>query len=135
MTPRISRLHFAVAGVNAHINFDLALAVVSTCVRLGVDFGVGDQRNDYLGVNQIFAANTLQLSEKFEAEEDPDLVDAMEKLFDDFAIVATREAAWNDAERLWPHRLDATRMAQETWLLDLRASVLGKGMLANPLLR
>ncbi|MGH3884191.1 MAG: DUF5995 family protein, partial [Pseudonocardiaceae bacterium] len=132
---RISRLHFAVAGINAHINFDLALAVVSTCARLGVDFGEGDQRKDYLGVNQIFAANTFQLRDEFEAEEDPELVDAVEKLFDDFAIVATREVAWNDAARLWPHRLDATRMAEETWLLDLRAAVLGKGMLANPLLR
>ena len=131
---RISRLHFAVAGMNAHINFDLALAVISTCARLGVDFGVGDQRQDYLGVNQIFAANTLQLRDQFEAEEDPELVDAVEKLFDDFTIVATREVAWNDAERLWPHRLDATRMAEETWLLDLRVAVLGKGMLANPLL-
>ncbi len=133
--PRISRLHFAVAGMNAHINFDLALAIVSACGRLGVDFGVGDQRKDYMGVNQIFAANTVRLRDEFEAEEDPDLVDAVEKLFDDFAIVATREVAWNDAERLWPHRLDTTRMAQETWLLDLRASILGKGMLANPLLR
>ncbi|MFN2496302.1 MAG: DUF5995 family protein [Pseudonocardiaceae bacterium] len=132
---RISRLHFAVAGVNAHINFDLALAVVSTCARLGVDFGEGAQRKDYLGVNQIFAANTFQLREQFEAEEDPELVDAVEKLFDDFAIVASREVAWQDAERLWPHRLDATRMAQETWLLDLRAALLGKGILANPLLR
>ncbi|MGH4011299.1 MAG: DUF5995 family protein [Pseudonocardiaceae bacterium] len=131
---RISRLHFAVAGMNAHINFDLALAVVSTCARLGIDFGAEDQRKDYLGVNQIFIANTLQLRDEFEDEEDPALVDAVEKLFDDFAIVATRQVAWNDAQRLWPHRLDATRMAQETWLLDLRAAVLGKGMLANPLL-
>ena len=132
---RISRLHFAAAGVNAHINFDLALACVSTCARLGVEFGDGDQRKDYLGLNQIFALNTFQLREHFEAEEDPALVDAVEKLFDDFAIAATREVAWRDAERLWPHRHDSTRMAQESWLLDQRAALLGKGLLANPLLR
>ncbi len=131
---RISRLHFAAAGVNAHINFDLALAVVSTCERLGVEFGDGDQHDDYLSVNQIFAANTLELREKFETANDPELVDAVEKLFDDFAVVSTRELAWRDAERMWPHRLDTPRMAQETWLLDQRAALLGKGMLANPLL-
>lgn len=131
---RISRLHFAAAGVNAHINFDLALAAVSTCSRLGVEFGADDQRKDYLGVNQIFAANTFELREKFESEADPAHVDAVEKLFDDFAIVATRDVAWNDAGRIWPHRHDASRMAQETWLLDHRAAVLGKGLLANPLL-
>lgn len=131
---RISRLHFAAAGVNAHINFDLALAVVSTCERLGVELGDGDQHDDYLSVNQIFAANTLELREKFETANDPELVDAVEKLFDDFAVVATRELAWQDAERMWPHRLDAPRMARETLLLDQRAALLGKGMLANPLL-
>ncbi|MCA1671473.1 MAG: DUF5995 family protein, partial [Actinobacteria bacterium] len=132
---RISRLHFAAAGVNAHINFDLAFATISTCARLGVDFGEDDQYQDYLGVNQIFAANTLQLRDEFETEDDPAQVDAVEKFFDDFVIVVTRGAAWKEAERIWPHRLDATRMAQETRLIDLRAAVLGKGMLANPFLR
>lgn len=132
---RISRLHFAAAGVNAHINFDLAFATISTCARLGVEFGAGDQYQDYVGVNQIFAANTLALREGFETEDDPAYVDAVEKMFDDFAIVVTREAAWRDAERMWPHRLDTARMDQETWLIDLRAAVLGKGLLANPLLR
>jgi hypothetical protein len=123
------------AGAFRHINFDLAFATVSTCVRLGLEFGAGDQRKDYLAVNQIFAANTLQLREQFEAEEDPELVDAVEKLFDDFAVTTTRDVAWKEAQRLWPHRHDATRMAQEERLLDSRAAVLGKGILANPFLR
>ncbi len=132
---RISRLHFAAAGVNAHINFDLAFAVVNACMRLGSELSDGTQRKDYLGINQIFAANTLALREGFESEPDPEYIDAVEKLFDDLAIVTTREVAWKEAEQLWPHRLDATRMAEETWLLDLRTAVLGKGILANPLLR
>lgn len=131
---RISPLHFAVAGVNAHINFDLAFATISACSRLGVEFGVGDQYQDYLGVNHIFAVNTLQLRERLETEQDPELVDAVEKLFDDFAIVATREVAWREAQRMWPYRADERRMDQETRLIDLRTAVLGKGILANPLL-
>ena len=132
---RISPLHYAAAGVNAHINFDLTFATISTCVRLGVEFGQGDQYQAYLGVNDIFAANTLELRDKFEAEYDPAQVDAVEKLFDDLAIVAGREIAWKEAERIWPHRLDAGRMAEETRWMDRRAAVLGKGMLANPFLR
>lgn len=132
---RISPLHFAAAGVNAHINFDLAFATISTCTRLGAEFGAGGQYQDYLGVNHIFAANTLELRERLETEEDPEWVDAVEKLFDDFVIVATRDVAWREAERMWPHRADHRRMDQETRLVDLRAAVLGRGLLANPLLR
>ena len=132
---RISPLHYAVAGVNAHINFDLAFAAISACVRLGVEFDEGDQYEAYLGVNDIFAANTLDLRDRFEAEYDPAQVDAVEKLFDDLSIVAGREVAWKEAERIWPHRLDADRMAEETRSMDLRAAVLGKGILANPFLR
>lgn len=132
---RISPLHFAAAGVNAHINFDLAFATISTCTRLGVEFGAGEQYQDYLGVNHIFAANTLQLREGLETEQDPALVDAAEQLFDDFAIVATRDVAWREAQRMWPHRADEHRMGQETRLIDLRAAVVGRGLLANPLLR
>jgi len=132
---RISPLHYAAAGVNAHINFDLAFATISTCVRLGVEFGVGDQYEAYLGVNDIFAANTLDLRDRFEAEYDPAQVDAVEKLFDDLTIVAGREVAWKEAERIWPHRTDAARMADETRSMDLWAAVLGRGMLANPFLR
>jgi hypothetical protein len=131
---QISPLHYAAAGVNAHINFDLAFATISTCIRLGVEFGDGDQYAAYLLVNDIFAANTLELRDRFETEYDPAQVDAVEKLFDDLAIVAGREIAWKEAERMWPHRLDAARMAHETWSADLRAAVLGKGMLANPFL-
>lgn len=131
---KISPLHFAAAGVNAHINFDLAFATISTCMRLEVDFGQGHQYDDYLGVNDIFAANTLDLRDRFEAEYDPAQVDAVEKLFDDLTIVAGREIAWKEAERMWPHRHDADRMAEETRSIDLRAAVLGRGMLANPFL-
>ncbi|HEX2300798.1 MAG TPA: DUF5995 family protein [Pseudonocardiaceae bacterium] len=132
---RISPLHYAAAGVNAHINFDLAFATISTCIGLGVEFGAGEQYEAYLGVNDIFAANTLELRDRFEAEYDPAQVDAVEKLFDDLAIVAGREIAWKEAERIWPHRLDDDRMAEETRSMDLRAAVLGKGMLANPFLQ
>lgn len=131
----ISPLHYAAAGVNAHINFDLTFATINTCVRLGVEFGAGDQYKDYRGVNDIFAANTLDLRDRFETEYDPAEVDAVEKLFDDLSIVATREVAWKEAERLWPHRFDADRIARETRLIDVRAAVLGKGILADPFLR
>jgi hypothetical protein len=132
---RISRLHFAAAGVNAHINFDLALALISTCERLGVELGGPGQRDDYLSVNQIFAANTLDLRDSFETTEDSALTDAVEKFFDDFCIIFTRQVAWDDAVRLWPHRRDAVRTAAQTRLLDDRASVLGRAMLVNPFLR
>jgi hypothetical protein len=50
----IDRIQFAVAGMNAHINHDLALALVETNVELNVaPAGDGPEHRDYEAVNVI----------------------------------------------------------------------------------
>ena len=52
--PRIAPIQFALAGMNAHINHDLCLALVATCKELGLGLDLGSpQHRDYLKVNAI----------------------------------------------------------------------------------
>src|SRR6266513_1302876 len=53
--PHITRLQFAAAGVNAHVNFDLAVAVADTCTRLGSAPAIGEKHQSYQEINRIFA--------------------------------------------------------------------------------
>ena len=53
----IDRIQFAVAGMNAHINHDLALALIETNRQSGIwPTGASPQFTDYQAVNQLLAA-------------------------------------------------------------------------------
>ena len=63
---RIAPLQFALAGMNAHINHDLALALVAVCAEFGVrpDRGTPHHR-DYLRVNALLARVEEQVKRRF----------------------------------------------------------------------
>ena len=50
--PRIAPLQFALAGMNAHVNHDLAVGVVKTCEALKMNPG-DPQHQDYDAINAI----------------------------------------------------------------------------------
>jgi len=52
--PGISQLQFAVAGMNAHINYDLARALVMTAQETGGGLGAR-RRADYQAINKVLA--------------------------------------------------------------------------------
>src|SRR5918999_3251858 len=53
---RVHPLQFAFAGMNAHINHDLVLAIVETCKRRKVPVKRGSQfHKDYVAVNKLLA--------------------------------------------------------------------------------
>ena len=52
----IEPVQFALAGMNAHINHDLPLAVVATCAALGTSPGAGAHFADYQKVDQLLDA-------------------------------------------------------------------------------
>ena len=59
--PRIAPIQFALAGMNAHINHDLPLALVSICQARSVELGRDSpQRRDYLKINDTIAASGAQ---------------------------------------------------------------------------
>ena len=63
--PGTASLQYALAGVNAHINFDLGLALVRTCRQLGRTLDSPGVRADFLAVNAILAAAVQDVRESY----------------------------------------------------------------------
>jgi hypothetical protein len=132
-TPRIARLQFALAGMNAHINRDLPLGIVQVFETLGGN-PLSDRlrRQDFDGINELL--------ERVESEVKTDfsigligVVDDLAGRADDvaamFKVRAAREAAWTNAEVLWTLR--HTPHLREAFFerLDGLTSLAGKGLL------
>jgi hypothetical protein len=119
-----SRIQFALVGMNAHINHDLPLAVVTTASEQSIDpFGDSPYQRDYFRVNDVLADVEGKIKSWFAvgiiAELDQHL-----KGIDDavsmWCIHGARRAAWDAARFLWgvkqhPH----LRASYERVLSDL----------------
>jgi hypothetical protein len=132
--PDLAPLQFALAGMNAHINFDLAPAVTQTCTDLGTPPDRGSHHADYIKVNQTLDALDTQIRQSFEDgvlleidREFPELAD----LAGGFSMTAAREAAWVNAEVLW--RLRDDRLLARSYLthLDRTVGFAGRALLVR----
>ena len=124
----------AAAGVNAHVNFDLPFALVTTFDHLGSDpMDGGDPHQDYLQINEIFAAAIPELRRGY-LDRWQLLIDTMNGSLDDWwqggAVEYTRNVAWRTAQRLWGCRHDLRETARERERLDGNAAVLGRLLLS-----
>ena len=102
---RIARIQFAMAGINAHINHDLAEAIVATCLATGtVPQHGGAQYNDYTALNAtldgLIDAAKQTLNVRLPGDSLPE-VSHLEDLFAAWGTSAAREKAWENAEVLW----------------------------------
>ena len=103
----IEPIQFALAGMNAHINHDLPLAVVSTCAELGTAPTAGDHAADYEKVDQLLDAAEQSVRQSFESA--PELaadrhLQAVANLVASWSINSARDLAWNNALLLWALR-------------------------------
>jgi Family of unknown function (DUF5995) len=99
-------IRFALAGMNAHINHDLALAIVQTCTERGVAPEEGTpQYADYEEVNAILRQVEGQVAAWFETGIVADIEDVVPKEIDNalalWSISAARQLAWEHAEMIW----------------------------------
>jgi len=98
-------MQFALAGMNAHINRDLALALVTACRDLGTAPEDGSHEADFDKVNRLLAALDAQIRQSFESglilELDQTAAAGLENLVGNFGIQAARETAWVNAQALW----------------------------------
>jgi hypothetical protein len=99
-------IQFALAGMNAHINHDLPLAVVQTCQQLGI--AVDDdspQHADYERVNAILATVETQVAGWFDSGLIADVEDVVPQHVANalamWSVVTAREIAWDHARVLW----------------------------------
>jgi len=133
---RITPMQFAVAGVNAHVNFDLSCAVVETCKELGREPDAGSQRQAYDKVNDIFAEEMEKLRQHFEGRLalwiDEKVLLHVEDLLGNWTVKASRGHAWDLAMLLW--QLRHSTFAENLALgVQDRASGLAGHLLLQPL--
>ena len=133
----ITAIQLAGAGVNAHINFDLAVATVDTGREMGdAELDTGTRRADYAKVNDVFAQRMdALLRNVFEAqaakgEGTEDRLSALGRLMTRL-VTAARQFAWEDAEELWPlpRRSDAWNAKEAS--MDTVAYLVGRGLLVD----
>jgi uncharacterized protein DUF5995 len=107
-TGGIAPLQFAIAGMNAHINHDLAVALVAVMQELGVrpDLDTPHHR-DYVKVNAVLARVEDQVKRRF-MDELLGLADEALGRLDDvvamWSVARARDAAWTNARTLWSLR-------------------------------
>jgi hypothetical protein len=103
----IHPVQHALAGMNAHIEHDLPLAVVATCAARGVSLRRRSVRDDYLAVNDVLASVEAEVRRSF-LDELGQAVDEhlapVAHLVSAWNIETAREVAWTSAETLWSLR-------------------------------
>nr|WP_145830922.1 DUF5995 family protein [Actinoplanes teichomyceticus] len=123
----------AVLGVNAHINHDLALALVATWKRLGYP-GDGPQHPDYLLVNRIFYRQIPLLRRRFATAWQLQIdrcVGGLDDWSQRILVRTTRAMAWEQAETLWRLRDDEDDLAHARLVLDRASACAGETLLSG----
>lgn len=121
--PGIEPIQFALAGMNAHINHDLPLAMVSTCTALATSPDAGTHFADYQKVDRLLDAAEQSVRQSFESA--PELavdhhLSAVSNLVANWTISTARDLAWNNCLLLWGMRDDPA--ARQLFLDGLAAS-------------
>jgi hypothetical protein len=124
-TKGIAPLQFAIAGMNAHINHDLALALVATSKELGFELDRDTpQHRDYVAVDAVLQRVQDEIKTRFTTG----IVKDVDKTFgrvDDmvanWSVGAARDNAWTQAQTL--HALEPTPFLHKQFLLALGRNV------------
>jgi hypothetical protein len=126
---RLAPLRLALAGMNAHINRDLAVALDTTCTRLGGALDRNSPRcRDFLVINDIVAAQMASAKAELFSQVDR-IADValgpVDDLLEVWSITAARDNAWSAGAAL--HRLgpgEAKDAAMQA--MDRTASLIGR---------
>jgi Family of unknown function (DUF5995) len=136
-TRGIAPIQFAFAGMNAHINRDLPVAVVTTCRELGIEPRTGSpQHADFLHVNTLLAEVTANLEKESLLTGVLRVIDRALHRFnrlDDVVamwnVERARDAAWTNAETLWALRGAPQLAAEYLASLDRMVGFASRGLL------
>ena len=132
----IAPLQFALAGMNAHINRDLPVALVDTCRSLGLDLRTGSPEHaDYLRVNALLAKVESRVKQSYLSSwtkladrllHRAGHVDDVVAMWD---VARARDAAWTNGMALWHLRDEPDLAAQFLLTLDRMVGLAGRGLL------
>jgi uncharacterized protein DUF5995 len=130
---RLRSLPCAVAGVNAHINYDLPFALLETWKQLGHNANNTPQHRDFLEINNVFYESIPNLRHGFLSRWQR-CVDMLNWHFDDWyenlVVRVSRARAWDKAQDLWLIRDDPDALERERIALDRLATSMGEIVLS-----
>jgi hypothetical protein len=134
----IAPLQFALAGMNAHINRDLPVALVTTCRELGAGLDEGSpQHTDYERINSVLANVEAKMEQQYVAgwlrriEQLLPWVHHLDDVVAMWDVARARDAAWTNAQALWALRNDAGLAADYLTTLDRMVGFAGRGLLSR----
>lgn len=123
--PRIAPLQFAIAGMNAHINHDLVLALVTTTKELGHTLDRDTpQHRAYTMVDGILQRVQDEIKERFTTGIIKDIDKAggrVDDMIASWSVSAARDNAWTQAQIL--NALGANKFLREQYLAALGRNV------------
>jgi hypothetical protein len=105
--PGILPIQFALAGMNAHIEHDLPLAVIATCSARRRTPDSRGVREDYDKVNELLADVEAAIRRSFLTEVEKSIGDNLEPvvhLISSWDIEKARDYAWLTVQTLWELR-------------------------------
>jgi Family of unknown function (DUF5995) len=132
----IAPIQFAFAGMNAHINRDLPVALVTTCGQLGIaPRSNSPEHADFVHVNTLLADVEARLKDGYTTG----WVRRLDRVFGRFHrlddviamwdIERARDAAWTNGETLWALRGEPTLATEYLDSLDHMVGFAGRGLL------
>jgi len=132
----IAPLQFALAGMNAHINRDLPVALVTTCRELGLDLREGSPEHaDFERVDALLAQVERQVKSAYLtgwlAWVDR-LVHRFHRIDDVVAmwdVGRARDAAWTNAQALWALDDEPSLAGDYLLALDRMVGLASRGLL------
>jgi hypothetical protein len=129
--PDIAPIQFALAGMNAHINRDLPVALVAVFEALGAPpTGQSAEHDDYERVNDVLALVERTLAETYFAGLGAGRAFAhAEDAVTMWSVRRARDAAWTSSEVLWQLRGHAYLEAEYVEMLDRGFELAGRGLL------
>jgi hypothetical protein len=129
----IMRVQFAFAGINAHINHDLAIALVETGKALGISLRRDTPEfRDFEKVNAILEV-VMESTKQYIATGVVGLLDEdlgrLDDLIVNWSVRKARETAWSNGEILW--RLNRTPHLRQEFAvnIDRFVSLSSRGLL------
>jgi hypothetical protein len=132
----VAPLQFALAGMNAHINRDLPVALVTTCRALSLDLNEHTpEHDDFVRVNTLLAQVEQRVKRSYVTgwlSVVDRLVHRVHRIDDVVAmwnVARARDAAWTNAQALWALRGDAALESEFLATLDRMVGLASRGFL------
>jgi Family of unknown function (DUF5995) len=132
----VAPLQFALAGMNAHINRDLPVALVTTCRELELDLSESTPEHaDFVRVNALLARVEQKIKRSYVTGwlgVVDRLVHRVNRIDDVVAmwdVARARDAAWTNGQALWALHGDSALESEFLETLDRMVGLASRGLL------